>query len=100
MDDFQSLRWIPTQPRHLDYPNTQFLLIGHTSGIEKAFEPDTKTAARETKPATDEITIKEEPIEGEEDILYDIKQDEVSDVLLDLEKYAHELKKVQTEFSP
>lgn len=97
MDDFQSRRWIPTQPRHLDYPKTQFLLIGHRSGIQEAFKPDTKGAA-EKKPAEDEMTIKEEPIEGEEDLMYDIKEDEVSDVLLHLEKYAHSLKNVETEF--
>lgn len=98
MNDFQSLRWIPTQPRHLNYPKTQFLIIGHSSGIEKAFEPDTKGAAKEKKPAEDEVTIKEEELEGEEDLLYDIKEDEVSTVLLGLEKYAHQLKNVETEF--
>ena len=98
MNDFQSLRWIPTQPRHLDYSNTQFLLIGHTSGIQKAFSPDTKGAERETKPSEDEVRIKEEPLEGEEDLLYDIKEDEVAEVLLDLEKYAHVMKKVETDF--
>lgn len=98
MNDFQSLRWIPTQPRHLDHANTQFLLIGHTSGIQEAFKPDTKGAAKENMPAEDEVTIKEEPLEGEEDLMYDIKEDEVSDVLLNLEKYAHGLKNVETEF--
>ncbi|SPO07408.1 uncharacterized protein DNG_10102 [Cephalotrichum gorgonifer] len=96
MDDFESLRWIPTQPRHLEYENTQFLLIGHTSSIEKAFRGDGK----EVKDSTpeDEITIKEELLEGDEDLLYDIKEDEVSSILLDLEKYAHGLKNIETEF--
>lgn len=97
MDDFQSRRWIPTQPRHLDHEKTQFLLIGHKSGIQEAFKPDTKGAS-EKKPAEDEVTIKEEPLEGEEDLMYDIKEDEVSDVLPDLERYAHSLKNVETEF--
>ncbi|KAJ3560878.1 hypothetical protein NPX13_g9153 [Xylaria arbuscula] len=39
LDEFRSLRWMPSQPHHLDYTNTQFLLIGESSGIEKATEP-------------------------------------------------------------
>ena len=97
MQDFQSLRWIPTQPRHLDHPNAQFLLVGHSAGIEEAFKPDTKGAEKEKKPAEDEIMIKEELLEGEEDLMYNIKEDEVADVLLDLEKYSHDMK-VETEF--
>lgn len=100
MDDFRSLRWIPTQPRHLDYDNAQFLLIGHKSGIQEAFKPDTKRGREKAKEKEEEedIVIKEEPLEGEEDLMYEIKEDEVSDVLLDLEKYAHELKNIETEF--
>lgn len=109
MDDFQSLRWIPTQPRHLDHDNTQFLLIGHTSNIEEAFKPDAKTSKdSESERGGEsrgnehehehEITIKEEPLEGEEDLMYDIKEDEVAGVLLDLEKYAHGLRRIETEF--
>lgn len=39
MEEFRSLRWLPTQPKHLDYVNTQFLLIGESSGTHKALEP-------------------------------------------------------------
>ncbi|MBE3047130.1 hypothetical protein IMZ48_32325 [Candidatus Bathyarchaeota archaeon] len=97
MQDFQSLRWIPTQPRHLDHPNTEFLLIGHSSGIEEAFKPDTKGDAEGKMPSEDEITIKEELLAGDEDLMYDIREDEMADVLLDLEKYSHDMK-VETEF--
>ncbi|KAF3058415.1 hypothetical protein GL218_05186 [Daldinia childiae] len=38
-DGFRTLRWIATQPEHLDYVNTQFLLIGESKGIQKATEP-------------------------------------------------------------
>ncbi|KAI0202011.1 hypothetical protein F4808DRAFT_92181 [Astrocystis sublimbata] len=38
-DEFASRRWAPTQPHHLNYVNTQFLLIGESSGIESATEP-------------------------------------------------------------
>lgn len=30
---------MPSQPRHLDFVHTQFLLIGESSGIKKATEP-------------------------------------------------------------
>ena len=37
LDEFRGLRWMPLQPRHLDYENTQILLIGHKEGaLEKA----------------------------------------------------------------
>lgn len=32
LDEFRSLRWMPLQPKHLDYENAQFLVIG--SGVE------------------------------------------------------------------
>ncbi|KAI1176548.1 hypothetical protein F4777DRAFT_597543 [Nemania sp. FL0916] len=38
-DEFRKLRWMPSQPRHFDYVNSQILLIGESSGIEKALEP-------------------------------------------------------------
>ena len=39
-DTFRSLRWLPSQPEHLDYPNSQVLLIGESSGLDKATQPD------------------------------------------------------------
>ena len=38
MDEFRSLRWMPMQPKHLDYANAQFLLIGESGGLDKAVE--------------------------------------------------------------
>ena len=38
LDDFRGLRWMPSQPKHLDYANAQFLIIGESSGLEKATE--------------------------------------------------------------
>lgn len=38
--EFRSLRWMPLQPKLLDYVNTQFLVIGHAgNGLDKATEP-------------------------------------------------------------
>lgn len=39
MDEFRSLRWIPSKPEHLNYANAQILLVGESSGIRKATEP-------------------------------------------------------------
>ncbi|RWA05943.1 hypothetical protein EKO27_g9163 [Xylaria grammica] len=39
LDEFRALRWIPSRPHHLDFVNTQFLLVGESSGIAKATEP-------------------------------------------------------------
>ncbi len=37
LGEFRSLRWMPLQPKLLDYENTQFLLIGHSSSsLDKA----------------------------------------------------------------
>lgn len=38
MEEFRSLRWLPSKPEHLDYANTQVLLVGESSGIGKATE--------------------------------------------------------------
>ncbi|VUC32581.1 unnamed protein product [Clonostachys rosea] len=42
IDEFRSLRWLPSKPIHLDYPNAQLLLVGESSGVEKALEPQEK----------------------------------------------------------
>ena len=39
-DAFGSLRWRPSQPEHFNYPNSQILLIGESSGLDKATQPD------------------------------------------------------------
>ncbi len=38
MDEFRGLRWMPLQPKHLDYPNAQLLLIGDSHGLDNATE--------------------------------------------------------------
>ncbi|CAH0046702.1 unnamed protein product [Clonostachys solani] len=42
IDEFRSLRWLPSKPVHLDYPNSQLLLVGESSGVKKALEPQEK----------------------------------------------------------
>ncbi|KAK5995483.1 hypothetical protein PT974_03891 [Cladobotryum mycophilum] len=53
LDTFRDLRWIPSQPEHLNYANAQLLMIGESSGIKKAVEPQKE----------DKKEGKEEPIE-------------------------------------
>lgn len=39
MDEFRGLRWMPAQPKHFDYANAQFLLIGEGHGdVGKALQ--------------------------------------------------------------
>lgn len=95
LDEFRSLRWMGTVPKHL-VPNAQFLLVGESSGIEKAMEPDEKDKE-------DEGTV--EPIEEMEELEHeDVKRMEhlgktASDaIFLDLEAYSKDLPELQTVF--
>lgn len=47
LEEFHSLRWVPTDPKHLDYVNAQFLLIGKSSGVQRAMARDKEKAGRE-----------------------------------------------------
>jgi len=49
LDEFRSLRWMPLQPKLLDYKNTQFLLIGEGIGeLGKAVEQQAGDEKKET----------------------------------------------------
>lgn len=94
-DDFRSLRWGPTTPKHLDYVNTQFLLVGESSGIEKATEPQKK----------DQEAGKEEPLEELEKLededthrMEDLKGDDSAAIYADLDVHAKDYPKLQTTF--
>ncbi|KAI1434320.1 hypothetical protein GGR50DRAFT_414974 [Xylaria sp. CBS 124048] len=75
-DEFRGLRWMPSQPNHLDYANTQFLLIGESSGIEKATAPpkEDKEKDEKEKPVEelekleDEDTHRMEGLEGDDSV--------------------------------
>ena len=48
LDEFRSLRWMPLQPKHLEYENCQFLLIGHKdNAFEKATEAQKEDDGKE-----------------------------------------------------
>ncbi|KAI8633661.1 hypothetical protein F5Y19DRAFT_414417 [Xylariaceae sp. FL1651] len=94
-DEFRALRWMPTQPHHLDYVNTQFLLIGESSGITKATEPQKE----------DEKEGKEKPIEELEKLededthrMEQLKGDDSAAIFADLHARAKDYPKLQTTF--
>ena len=55
---------MPLQPRLLDYENTQFLLIGESSGIEPALQPQDQDQEKTTETPKEEM----EKLEGEDEI--------------------------------
>ncbi|KAI1826033.1 hypothetical protein F4861DRAFT_537395 [Xylaria intraflava] len=74
-EDFRALRWVPLQPHHLDYASTQFLLIGESSGIKKATEPQMEdekegreTPAEELMKLEDEDTHRMEGLRGDDSV--------------------------------
>ncbi|KAF4449876.1 hypothetical protein F53441_6911 [Fusarium austroafricanum] len=95
IDEFRSLRWLPSKPAHFDYVNAQILLIGESSGIEKAVEPQKK----------DQKEGKEEP----ETVLEHLEDDDVkrmkhlahdqsAAIYADLHAQAKDYPKMQTTF--
>ncbi|KAI1165538.1 hypothetical protein F5B18DRAFT_155083 [Nemania serpens] len=94
-DEFRELRWIPSQPRHLDYVNSQVLLIGESSGIEKATRPpkeedgESKEAPRkELQKLEDEDTHRMEAL----------REDDSMAIFADLGALAKDYPKLETTF--
>ncbi|KAL7622719.1 hypothetical protein AAE478_006397 [Parahypoxylon ruwenzoriense] len=92
-DEFRALRWIATQPKHLDFPNTQFLLIGETGGIKKATELQKNEEGHEEP-------IKElEKLENEDTKRMEALQgDDSAAIFADLQARAKDFPKLQTTF--
>lgn len=94
-DGFRSLRWMGTDPKHLDYVNTQFLLIGEGSGIDKATEPQKE----DQKDGKDEPLEELEKLEEEDTYrMEDLKGDDSAAIYADLEVHAKDYPKLQTTF--
>ncbi|KAI0846011.1 hypothetical protein F5Y00DRAFT_272373 [Daldinia vernicosa] len=93
-DEFRGRRWIATQPKHLDYVNTQFLLIGEKSGIQKATEPqkgqkgDYEDPVEELEKLEDEDTHRMKSLPG----------DDSAAIFQDLHVRAQDYPKLQTTF--
>lgn len=62
LDEFRNLRWKPLEPKHLDYVNTQFLLIGES--FDKAMEERPKDERENNVAPNEEM----EKLEGEDEI--------------------------------
>ncbi|KAI0179450.1 hypothetical protein GGR52DRAFT_536266 [Hypoxylon sp. FL1284] len=93
LDGFRALRWMATEPTHLDYVNTQFLLVGESSGIQKATEPQKGQEGQE------------EPIEELEKLEYEdthrmegLQGDDSAAIFADLHARAKDYPKLQTTF--
>ncbi|KAK3393975.1 hypothetical protein B0H63DRAFT_459634 [Podospora didyma] len=94
-EEFHSLRWLPTQPKHLDFVNTQFLLVGESSGIDKALETqeeDGKTEAED--PAKEMEKLEDEDARR----MKDLSSDDASRIFADLQVHAKDYPKLQTTF--
>ena len=65
MKEFHGLRWLPTQPKHLDYVNTSFLLIGERAGeLGNAVEPSAKDQKHDKETPQEEM----EKLEHEDEV--------------------------------
>jgi len=62
IEEFRGLAWSAVQPKHLDYANTQILLIG--DNIESAVESTTKDKKHHKETPQDEL----EQLEHEDEL--------------------------------
>jgi hypothetical protein len=87
---------MPLQPKHLDFANAQFLLVGESGGIEKATEPqkeDEKDASKE-KPLEELEQLEDEDTKR----MQGLKGDASAAIFADLEVKAKDYPKLQTTF--
>ncbi len=96
MEEFRSLRWLPTQPKHLDYANTQFLLVGERSGIDKAMQPggDDEDDASVESPAEEMEQLEDEDARR----MKDLGGSDADAIFADLQVHAKDYPKLQTTF--
>ncbi|OTA54819.1 hypothetical protein K449DRAFT_469283 [Hypoxylon sp. EC38] len=94
LDEFRALRWVATQPKHLDFENTQFLLIGESSGIQKATEPQKDQKEGEEKPIEELEKLKDEDTHRMEGL----QGDDSAAIFADLHTHAKDYPKLQTTF--
>lgn len=95
LDEFRSLRWMGTLPKHL-IPNAQFLLVGESSGLEKAMEPDEKDEKAEEK--TDPMEEMEQLEDEDAERMENLGQDASESIFADLQASAKDYPKLQTTF--
>ena len=65
IEEFNSRGWMPAQPKHLDYPNAQILLIGEDLDSSNALE----ATAKDEKSSQKETPVEElEKLEHEDEL--------------------------------
>lgn len=95
LEEFRSLRWVPTQPKHLDYANTQFLLVGETSGVRKALEPQEEDRKEgKVGPAEEMEKLEDEDARR----MKDLSEDDSGRIFADLQAQAADYPQLQTTF--
>ncbi|KAK5628845.1 hypothetical protein RRF57_004560 [Xylaria bambusicola] len=95
LDEFRSLRWMPSQPHHLDYTNTQVLLIGESGGIEKATEPQKE----DEKEGKEKLKEELEKLEDEDTHRMEtLGDDDSAAIFADLGTLAKDYPKMRTSF--
>ena len=94
-DGFRDLRWMSTLPEHLDVPKTQFLLIGESSGLEKAMEiADEDKGSGKAGPMDELETLEHEDTERMEQL----GKDDSAAIFADLQVHVKDYPKLQTTF--
>ncbi|KAI1181567.1 hypothetical protein F5B17DRAFT_270534 [Nemania serpens] len=94
-DEFRELRWIPSRPRHLDYVNSQVLLIGESSGIEKATRSSKEDEGESKESPREEL----EKLEDEDTHRMEaLKDDDSTAIFADLGALAKDYPKLETTF--
>lgn len=95
MEEFRSLRWLPSKPEHLDYANTQVLLVGESSGIGKATEPQSGDKGTGVK---EPLEVIEELEDEDTERMKHLGGDASVAVFRDLEVRARDYPKLQISF--
>ena len=69
MDELRDLRWVPLQPKFIDYPNAQFLILGEAQddlgkGGETEGEEGKEKAGEEVEMLEHENEVRSYPLRG------------------------------------
>lgn len=93
-DEFRALRWMPSQPKHLNFVKSQILLVGEP-GLQKA----TERQEGDTKQDKDEPQHELDTLEAEDTRrMRHLEGDDSAAIFADLEVNANDYPKLQTTF--
>ncbi|KAL7805433.1 hypothetical protein V8C44DRAFT_224467 [Trichoderma aethiopicum] len=95
-EEFKDYRWIPSRPHHLDYVNTQILMIGESSGINKALgvQDDGDKKANKEEPLEEMEELEEQDLKR----MQHLSGDDSESIYADLKAHAKDYPKLQTTF--